>query len=53
VASRLREVEVQVTGAAVLAATQLRRSVRTTVGALPPRGMRRAEGQQFGIPNEG
>jgi len=38
VTSRLREVEVQVEGAAVVAATRLRRAARTGFAGLPPGG---------------
>jgi predicted amidophosphoribosyltransferase len=60
VTSRLGEANVQVTGAAVLAATQLRKAVPGASAAfppglagLPPRGSGRAVRHQSGSPNEG
>jgi predicted amidophosphoribosyltransferase len=53
VTSRLREANVQVTGAAVLAATQLRKAAPGALAGLPPRGSQRGVRHQFGSPNEG
>ena len=60
VASRLGEADVQVNGAAVLAATQLRRARQAgpagspdRFAGLPPRGSGRAVRHQIGSPNEG
>jgi predicted amidophosphoribosyltransferase len=53
VASRLETVDVQVTGAAVLAATQLRNGSRTGSPGLPPRGYRLGESPRIGSSNEG
>ncbi|XVU26524.1 ComF family protein [Actinoplanes sp. CA-054009] len=53
VTSRLEEAEMQVTGAAVLAATQLRRSSPGGFSRLSPRGTEKVERPASGIPNEG
>ncbi|MEU8814961.1 ComF family protein [Actinoplanes sp. NPDC048796] len=53
VTGRLEEAEMQVTGAAVLAATQLRRSSPGGFTGLSPRGTERVERPASGIPNEG
>lgn len=53
VTSRLREANMQVMGAAVLAATRLRRSTDASFAGLPPRGTERVKRQGSGIPNEG
>jgi predicted amidophosphoribosyltransferase len=52
-ATRLREANVQVTGAAVLAATELRRGVPGDIGRLPHRGVHPGVRHQPGSPNEG
>ena len=53
VTSRLGEVNVQVEGAAVLAATQLRKAGPGGFAGLPPGRVHRAVRHQFGSPNEG
>ncbi len=53
VAARLREANMQVTGAAVLAATQLRRSVPGGCADPPPARPARVERHRAGAPNEG
>ncbi|GAA0532785.1 ComF family protein [Paractinoplanes ferrugineus] len=53
VTRRLREADMQVTGAAVLAATRLRRASRGSFPAFLPGGTERAKGQGSGIRNEG
>jgi predicted amidophosphoribosyltransferase len=53
VASRLEEAKMQVVGAAVLAATPLRRSSGSRFAGLPPWGTERVERPASGIPNEG
>lgn len=53
VAGRLKGANMQVAGAAVLAATQLRRSTEGSFAGLPPRGTEKAERRASGIPNEG
>ncbi|WP_438870757.1 ComF family protein [Paractinoplanes ovalisporus] len=50
---RLEEANMQVAGAAVLAATQLRRPPAVRFGGLPPRGGEKVERRGSGIPNEG
>jgi predicted amidophosphoribosyltransferase len=53
VTGRLEEANVQVTGAAVLAATRLRRPLGANVAAIPPRGTEKAERRASGLSNEG
>jgi predicted amidophosphoribosyltransferase len=53
VTTRLREANMQVTGAAVLAATQLRRVVQGGFTGPSPSGPARAERHRTGSPNEG
>jgi predicted amidophosphoribosyltransferase len=53
VTTRLGEVNVQVTGAAVLAATQLRRATSTGFNRLPPGGTRRTDHHVQRSTNEG
>jgi predicted amidophosphoribosyltransferase len=53
VTGRLEEVNVQVAGAAVLAATRLRRSAAGDFAGLPPRGTHPAGRHLLGSPNEG
>jgi predicted amidophosphoribosyltransferase len=53
VAGRLEEANMQVTGAAVLAATRLRRASGRGFGGMPPQGTEKREPRGFGIPNEG
>jgi predicted amidophosphoribosyltransferase len=53
VAARLREANMQVTGAAVLAATRLRRTQRGGFAGLPPWGISDTEHHVLGSPNEG
>jgi predicted amidophosphoribosyltransferase len=53
VTGRLEEANVQVAGAAVLAATQLRRTAPPGLGGLPPGGIDRANHHLLGSPNEG
>jgi predicted amidophosphoribosyltransferase len=50
---RLREAKMQVAGAAVLAATQLRRSSSSGFGNFSPGVTEKVERRAFGIPNEG
>ena len=50
---RLEEANMQVTGAAVLAATRLRRASPSRYAGLPPWGTEKAERWASGIPNEG
>lgn len=50
---RLEEAKMQVAGAAVLAATQLRRSSSSGFGNFPPGVTEKVEPRAFGIPNEG
>ncbi|WP_438870660.1 phosphoribosyltransferase family protein [Paractinoplanes bogorensis] len=50
---RLEEANMQVVGAAILAATQLRRSSAVGFGGLPPGGREKVERRGSGIPNEG
>lgn len=50
---RLEEAKMQVAGAAVLAATQLRRSSAVGFDGLPPGGTEKVERRGSGIPNEG
>ncbi|GAB2598394.1 hypothetical protein Aab01nite_74370 [Paractinoplanes abujensis] len=50
---RLEEAKMQVAGAAVLAATELRRSTAVGFGGLPPGGTEKVERRGSGIPNEG
>jgi predicted amidophosphoribosyltransferase len=51
--TRLREANMQVTGAAVLAATQRRRSSRERFATFLPPSTEKAERRPSGIPNEG
>jgi predicted amidophosphoribosyltransferase len=51
--ARLEEANVQVNGAAVLAATRLRRPSREPFASFLPRGTEKAERRPSGIPNEG
>jgi orotate phosphoribosyltransferase len=51
--TRLKEANVQVTGAAVLAATRLRRPSRERFASFLPSGTEKAERRPSGIPNEG
>jgi orotate phosphoribosyltransferase len=51
--TRLEEANVQVAGAAVLAATRLRKATSSGLGRLPPGGMSRADHHLLGSPNEG
>jgi predicted amidophosphoribosyltransferase len=51
--ARLEEANVQVTGAAVLAATRLRRASREGFASVFPPGTEKAERRPSGIPNEG
>jgi predicted amidophosphoribosyltransferase len=53
VTTRLEEVNMQVAGAAVLAATRLRKATSSSLGRLPPGGMARADHHLLGSPNEG
>jgi len=53
VVGRLREANVQVTGTAVIAATQRRRAVPGHLAALPRQGSRPGVRHKFGSPNEG
>ena len=53
VTGRLGEVNMQVAGAAVLAATRLRRSARAGFAGLPPGGTGRADRHLLRSPNEG
>ena len=50
---RLEEAKMQVAGAAVLAATQLRRSSSSGFGTFSPGVTEKVERRAFGIPNEG
>ncbi|WP_239079962.1 phosphoribosyltransferase family protein [Paractinoplanes brasiliensis] len=50
---RLEEAKMQVAGAAVLAATPLRRSSAVGFDVLPPGGTEKVERRGSGIPNEG
>src|SRR4029453_10836724 len=50
---RLEEANLQVTGAAVLAATQRRKAIRQGLADLPPGGSARACRHPFSSPNEG
>lgn len=51
--ARLEEANMQVSGAAVLAATRLRRPYRSRVVTLSPTSTEKAERRATGIPNEG
>jgi predicted amidophosphoribosyltransferase len=53
VAARLEEANMQVTGAAVLAATRLRRAGKGGFTTLPPQGSGRSDHHVLGSPNEG
>jgi len=53
VTGRLKEANMQVAGAAVLAATRLRRDTTGRFAGLPLRGTEKAERRGSGIPNEG
>lgn len=53
VTGRLEEANVQVTGAAVLAATSLRRRPGAGFAGIPPRGTEKAERRASGLSNEG
>jgi predicted amidophosphoribosyltransferase len=51
--TRLEEANMQVSGAAVLAATRLRQASRVRFAPLLPRSTEKAERRPSGIPNEG
>jgi len=53
VTGRLEEANVQVTGAAVLAATRLRHRPGADFAGIPPRGTEKAERRASGLSNEG
>jgi predicted amidophosphoribosyltransferase len=53
VTGRLEEANVQVTGAAVVAATRLRRRRGAGFAGIPPRGTEKAERRASGLSNEG
>jgi orotate phosphoribosyltransferase len=53
VTARLGEANMQVAGAAVVAATQLRKAASTGLRALPPRGTRLTDRHVLRSPNEG
>jgi predicted amidophosphoribosyltransferase len=53
VTTRLEEANMQVTGAAVLAATRLRKAASSSLGRLPPGGIGPADHHLLGSPNEG